>query len=149
MAVSPDGTKIAAGCRDVSIRTYDIDTSTLLFHCKGHTADVNSVVFSPNGRRIVSWSRDCTVRIWDGATGLQTTSSSLCGHIKSVSSVSFSPDGKYIASASYDKSIRIWDATVGSMENEPLHGHSAWVNQVAFTSNGTRLVFGPDDKTVK
>lgn len=35
----------------------------------GHSGQVESVAFSPDGTRIVSGSRDGTVRIWDTATG--------------------------------------------------------------------------------
>ena len=35
----------------------------------GHTGDVNSVAYSPDGRTVVSGSYDGTIRIWDAQTG--------------------------------------------------------------------------------
>jgi len=35
----------------------------------GHTDDVHSVAFSPDGNRVVSGSEDTFVKIWDVATG--------------------------------------------------------------------------------
>jgi predicted amidophosphoribosyltransferase len=62
--------------------------STLL----GHSWSVNSVAFSPDGKRIVSGSGDKTVKIWDATTGQEMLT--LKGHSSVVISVSFSPDGK-------------------------------------------------------
>ena len=56
------------------------------------------MAFSPDGKRIVSGSRDKTVKVWDAATGQETLT--LKGHTGSVSSVAFSPDGKRIVSGS-------------------------------------------------
>jgi WD40 repeat protein len=35
----------------------------------GHSEDVNSVAYSPDGKHIVTGSRDKTVKIWDSQTG--------------------------------------------------------------------------------
>ena len=37
----------------------------------GHERTVASVAFSSDGKRIVSWSRDKMVKIWDAGTGAQ------------------------------------------------------------------------------
>ncbi|KIO00881.1 hypothetical protein M404DRAFT_80384, partial [Pisolithus tinctorius Marx 270] len=67
----------------------------------GHTLGVQSVAFSPDGRRIVSGSRDKTVRVWDVKGGVQI-GIPLEGHASGVISVAFSPNGKRIISGSLD-----------------------------------------------
>lgn len=74
----------------------------------GHTADINSVAFSPDGRFVVTSSADGTARVWDAATGV--IRGELHGHSGSVNSASFSPDGKFIVTAGNDATVRLWDA---------------------------------------
>ena len=40
-----------------------------VFVVEGHTNSVQSVTFSPDGKRIVLGSGDTTVRMWDAETG--------------------------------------------------------------------------------
>ncbi|HEY4424404.1 MAG TPA: hypothetical protein VGN10_09370 [Pyrinomonadaceae bacterium] len=74
----------------------------------GHTADINSVAFSPDGRFVVTASADGTARVWDAATGVSR--GELRGHSGTVNSASFSPDGKFIVTAGNDATVRLWDA---------------------------------------
>jgi NACHT domain/WD domain, G-beta repeat len=69
--------------------------NAMLQTLEGHTVAVTSVAFSPDGKQIVSGSRDKTVRRWDAATGQQLLPA-LEGHTDPVTSVAFSPDGKHI-----------------------------------------------------
>ena len=73
--------------------------------------NVVSVSYSPDGSRIVSGSRDDTIRIWDSKSGECLLV--LKGHEGDVSSVSYSPDGSRIVSGSHDDTIRIWDSKSG------------------------------------
>ena len=74
---------------------------------KGHTSNVNSANFSPDGKKIVTASWDTTVRVWD-IKGNQIAEFN--GHTSYINSAYFSPDGKEIVTASLDKTARIWDS---------------------------------------
>jgi WD40 repeat protein/tRNA A-37 threonylcarbamoyl transferase component Bud32 len=113
---------------------------------RGHAGWVNSVAFSPDGKRIVSGSADRTVKVWDAETVQEILS--FLGNGGSVISVAFSPDGKRIVSGGNDKLVRVWDAETGQ-EKLTLKGHANLVNSVAISAGGNRIVSGSYDKTLK
>jgi WD40 repeat protein len=117
-----------------------------LFTLSGHTGEVLSVAFAPDGKTLASGSADNTVKVWDAATG--TLLRTLSGHTDAVNSVAFSPDGSAIASGSADSTIKLWDAASGALLHT-LTGHEKAVASVAFSPDGKVLASGSWDKTVK
>ncbi|KAK1974645.1 LOW QUALITY PROTEIN: WD40-repeat-containing domain protein [Colletotrichum cereale] len=113
---------------------------------EGHSGGVTSVAFLRDGMQLASASKDCTVKVWDAATGqcLRT----LEGHGDYVRSVAFSGDGTQLASASKDCTVKVWDSATGQCLRT-LKGHSDIVYSVAFSSNSTQLASASRDRTVK
>ncbi|NWJ96398.1 MAG: hypothetical protein HXX20_11505 [Chloroflexi bacterium] len=112
---------------------------------RGHSASVNSVAFSPDGKTLASGSLDKTIILWDVTTHNQLAT--LKGHSDSVYSVAFSPDGKTLASGSVDNTIILWDVTTHN-QLATLKGHSSYVYSVAFSPDGKTLASGSWDKTI-
>jgi WD40 repeat protein len=50
------------------VRIVDVEANRDLRRCIGHTASVWCVAFSPDGTRILSGSKDGSVRLWDVST---------------------------------------------------------------------------------
>jgi WD40 repeat protein len=113
---------------------------------RGHKGGVNTVSYRPDGRRIVSGSRDKTVRVWDAESGAELAV--LCGHESGVASVSYSPDGRRIVSGSADHTVRVWEAASGT-ELAVLRGHENMVRSVSYSPDGRRIVSGSADNTVR
>ena len=65
---------------------------------KGHSLEVNSAVFSPDGNYVLSGSYDNTTRIWNSISGNQERI--LGEHSDNILSVDWSADGKRFATAS-------------------------------------------------
>jgi WD40 repeat protein len=53
-----------------------------------------------------------------------------------------------VASGSYDKTIRLWRAADGGGAGT-LQGHTSWVNAVAFSPDGRRLLSASYDRTAR
>ncbi|EJD37678.1 WD40 repeat-like protein [Auricularia subglabra TFB-10046 SS5] len=149
-AISQYGLQIATGGEDGSIYRWDARSGALLpgGPMRGHTKWICSLAYSCNrGRaRIVSSSKDRTIRVWDAGTG-ETVGGPFEGHQDSVLSVVFSPGGLNIASGSRDKTIRLWNSMTGA-HMATLLGHERGVESLCFTPGGDRLVSGSWDQTV-
>jgi hypothetical protein len=143
---SPDGTCLASGSDDQTVKVWDAASGQELHALKGHTGAVSCVAFSRDGTRLASASWDGTVKVWDVASGQELRT--LKGHTGAVWGVAFSPDGTRLASGGMNHSVRLWDAASGQ-ELHALKGHTSALWSVAFSPDGTRLASGSWDQTVK
>src|SRR5262249_17829620 len=99
--------------------------SLLTLPLQGHISEVNSVCFSPDGKRLASASHDGKVRVWDAQTGQEALT--LRSDTALVTSVCFSPDGRRLASAGGNRGqpgeVKLWDAQTGQ-QALTLKGHT-------------------------
>ncbi len=112
----------------------------------GHTGNVWSAAYSPDGASLASASDDDTIRIWNPSTG--ETLQTLAGHTGSVISVTYSPDGSRIASAGADDTIRVWNAETGEIL-QTLTGHTDTVRSAAYSPDGSRIASSSRDDTIR
>jgi WD40 repeat protein len=110
----------------------------------GHSAGVNAVAVSPDGKVFATGSTDNTVKLWKPDGRLLAT---LLGHTAAVNAVAISPDSQTIASASADKTVKLWK-TDGTLLTT-LKGHSDAVEAVVISPDSKIIVSAGDDKTIK
>jgi WD40 repeat protein len=106
----------------------------------GHTKEVTSVAYSPDGTLLAAGSVDRTVRLWNAATR-QPFGEPLRGHHRTVTKVVFSPDGKILASGSADGAIILWNLdTQGEIGRLPAAGGG--ITDMVFARGGDVLAVG-------
>ncbi|HEY0320126.1 MAG TPA: TIR domain-containing protein, partial [Pyrinomonadaceae bacterium] len=122
---------LASGGGDNTVRLWEASSGKLLRTLEGHTGNVLSIAFDPEGEMLASGSRDNTVRLWEASSGklLRT----LEGHIDAIDSVAFSKDGKLLASKSEDETLRLWNCeTWETVAVIPEPTRSTWSPCLAF-----------------
>ncbi len=112
-----------------------------------HGDSVNDVVFSPDGRWVLTASSDRTAHVWNADSGTARFETPL-QHEAIIFRAAFSPDGSRIVTASDDATARIWDAATGRLI-APLLGHKDSVRDARFSPDGSRVVTASDDKTAQ
>src|SRR5262249_43338756 len=118
-------------------RVWDVRTGRDLALLVGHTDRVLTAVFSPDGTKVVTASRDRTARVWDAATG--KVLAVLKGHEDEVQGVVFSGDGKRVLTRSQDATARLWNAATGKV----LHifkGHEGRLSAAELSPDGQRVL---------
>ena len=148
IASSPDGSRLATGEFDTTVKLWEAATGKLLLTLFGHSSQVVSVAFSPDGSYLASASEDGTIKLWDALTGRELFT--LSGHTSGVLGVAFSADGNHLYSASRDGTARIWDISPAAGRDWlNLVGHSKRLFGVAYRPDGAQLATWSDDGTVK
>jgi WD40 repeat protein len=77
----------------------------------GHSAAVNSVAISPNGKLLASGGDDTKIILWDVESGMQLRT--IAGSSTQIESIVFDPKGKNLAAANMDGSVDVWDVESG------------------------------------
>lgn len=147
VAVSHDGTTLASGGDDNTIKLWHLGTGELLHTLNGNFGRVLAINLSPNGQILASShrtsDRSC-IKVWHLETGELIRT--LDGHHKWIYSLAISPDGKTLISGSHK--IKTWHLETG----EPLRsipGHQKWVYSLAISPDGEKFASSGGDKTVK
>ena len=118
------------------------DNKPEVFVQLGHSGEVRSLAYSPDGRLALSGSEDYTLKLWEVSSGREIRT--FKGHTGTVSSVAFSPDGSRVLSGSYDHSLKLWEVSSGR-EIRTFRGHSGEVRSLAYSPDGRYVLSGDFD----
>jgi WD40 repeat protein len=149
VAVSPDGTRIAAGgattTGKAAVHIRDAATGRTIWSYTSDDREVLAIAFAPDGSSLASGNAAGAVTIRDAKTGSLTRT--LPGHAGGATAVLFSPDGSRLYAGQAQGGTRIWDAHTGTLLQtcpaQPSRPSSftvdRLVNSIALTADGNTL----------
>jgi len=140
LALSPDGTAVAAGNHRSATRVWDLASGELRHDLRQGTSWIRQVAFGPEGERLVTSSSD-GVYLWDLRSGRPIQR--LGKDSRGVMAVA--PDGSWLVTADTMGIGRVWDLHNGQMETI-LTAHEGTVEAVLVTPDGERAVTAGRDK---
>jgi WD40 repeat protein len=146
---SPDGRLLAvAGFHEVLL--WKADGSELLARLVGLSERVQTVRFSPDGKRLAACggrpAQMGEIQIWDVEKRRLTMSVPV--GFDTVYGVNWSPDGKFLSFGCPDNAVRAIDAGTGK-QVLLQSSHSDWVLDTVFTHKGDQLVSVGRDMSAK
>jgi WD domain, G-beta repeat len=144
VAVSRDGKWMLTGCDDKHMRLWDLTTNQEVKKFTPHTNFCYACAFAPNGQLAASGSADRRAMVFDLATGKMVRE---VEQSNAVFVVAFSPDSKHLFTCG-DTSAHMWDIATGK-EEKKFESQTGYVNSMALTPDGKRLVTGGEDKIVR
>ena len=140
IVVAQDGSSVAVASSDGRTRILDGSGSREIRVLSPEgSSPAAGLIFSADGRLLVTVSRDSVGQVWDVATGQRKFS--LRGHEQAIRAVAASPDGSIIASGGEETRVLLWDGTNGRLKRV-LRGHTDFVNSLSVSPDGLLLASG-------
>lgn len=106
--LSPDGSRVFAGCFDCGVRCFDRATGAIVWTYSGFDDTLQGCSAHPHSSQVLVSSTDGTVRLFDGESGKLLDVYN--GGVRPVSDVEWSPDGNRFASAQSGGKALVWNA---------------------------------------
>ncbi len=141
LSYSPSGKYfISASSGTRPIKIWDVSTGKYIKILREHNR-FKSVIYSPDGKYIVSSTGLGSIQIWEASTGVCLKI--LKKRLGFISSIAFSPDGQRIIGDSFDNIIDMIDVKTGK-SIQTFKGHLTAIASVAYSPDGNYIVSGSD-----
>lgn len=142
--------EMAIGGSDNVIYILDFKTLKLSKIIQHHKNSVFSVKYSPDGKYLLSGSRDAYLAVWDVEKHYELYNS-IPAHYFTINDIAYNSDGSLFATASRDKTIKLWNAAnfgfLKKIDTSATEAHINSINKLLWKGN-TQLVSCSDDRSV-
>jgi WD40 repeat protein/serine/threonine protein kinase len=145
LSASPDGTSFASAGDDGIVRARSWTSLEMRVLGKHEGGDAEALAWAPDGRRIASTGTDMKLLI--SSLGSAPSRTFPLGPGGSLTRVTWSSDGHHVAAVDGSGALRLWDVDSGT--SRELVGHHGWIGDIVFSRDGSRLLSGGSDTTVR
>jgi WD40 repeat protein len=140
---SPDGRLVVTASRDQTVRIWSTENTAPKLILSDHSNAVTEATFTGSGDFVISRGSDERVMVWRVRTGRR-----VADNLGPLSAAAVSPDGMTLVTIQESKVAKVWNLESQSLVGE-LRGHEMVIRDVAFSPDGTRLVTGSHDFSVR
>lgn len=150
IAINEDAGELAAGFSDNRVRIFDLDLN-LKTQIDAHANSVFTARYSPDGKHLITGSRDARLKFWNVASGYEKEDE-IVAHMYAINHLDYSPDAKHFVTCSLDKTLKVWDASERKLlkvvDRARHGGHVTSVNKVLWTDYQNQILSASDDRTI-
>ena len=140
IATSTDGKMVAVAHSDGRVSVLDAASRSEIKQLSGpSTHPAAGLIFSADGRYLVTVGRDSAAQVWSTDTG--TLSLTLHGHEHPLRSIGASADGSVVATGGEETRVMVWDGKTGRLKRI-LTGGTDFVNSVSVSPDGSTVASG-------
>ncbi|MFC1766225.1 protein kinase [Planctomycetota bacterium] len=148
ISLSADGARLASITMSGKVRLFEVDSRRKLQERGGgdmsYGAQDGSVALSPDGRFLAA-DQQGILKVWDANSGALVHS-----RIQVTAPISFSPDSRSLAGVT-ETGLQFWNTTDWKSRplGKSLNIDTSKIRSLAFTPDGSRLIFAPTRFTSK
>ncbi|KOS18893.1 Periodic tryptophan protein 2 -like protein [Escovopsis weberi] len=108
VTINKSGEWLAFGASKLGqLLVWEWQSESYILKQQGHFDSINSLVYSPDGQRIITTADDGKIKVWDVESGFCIVT--FTEHTSGVTACEFAKKGNVLFTASLDGSVRAWD----------------------------------------
>jgi roadblock/LC7 domain-containing protein/mono/diheme cytochrome c family protein len=143
---SPDGTRVAVGGADRTVRVFEVSSGLELVRFDQHTDWVFGACFTLDGTRVISASRDKTMKLIDAASGQLIDE--ICRPNEPLLGILRVPHEDVVAGLGGEYRIRVYKALAKPDNNDPNADPNSVREYDGFEGGMTAAAYSPDGKWI-
>lgn len=145
LTFNSDGTQLASGGIDTTVRLWDIESGNLLADFQDvHLSAIITLTFAPDDQYLLSGGRDGVVAVYDL---VNQSVESYAAHDNWVTTLEFNLAGDTLISSGQDGILRLWKHHEGQLSvfGEPIVAYADGVASLAVVPESLLTVSGGED----